>query len=119
MPNLPNRAKRYNKADTRHAHSTNEWAKARKAHRAQYPICQRCTFMDSITRESSRALSVHHITPLEQDISRLTDSDNLLTLCVPCHWNYTDMERNGKVEQSIAEGEEVRDYTQNNEGISF
>jgi 5-methylcytosine-specific restriction endonuclease McrA len=119
MPNLPNRAKRYDKADTREFHSLGEWKRASKAHKAQYPICQRCIFLGIETRESSRRLEVHHITQLEVDWDRRVDADNLLTVCRPCHRNYTLMENTGKREQSIAEGEEVRDYTQTNEGISF
>jgi 5-methylcytosine-specific restriction endonuclease McrA len=119
MPNLPKRAKALSRPDTRDFHASNEWVKARNAHRAEYPICQRCTFLGTVTRVSSQELSVHHIIPLELDMDKRTDADNLLTVCVPCHWNYTQLERTGRTQQSIAEGQEVRDHTQHNRGFSF
>jgi 5-methylcytosine-specific restriction endonuclease McrA len=119
MPNLPNRAKRYDKADTRKFHGSNEWVKARDMHKAKYPTCQRCAFMGSETRESVSRLEVHHITPLAIDYSKRTDADNLLTVCRPCHNIYTRMENTSRTAQSIAEGEEVRYYTQDNSPMTF
>ena len=43
----------------------------------------------TVRQYNSRELSVHHITPLEEDFSKRLDDDNLITLC-PSHHSQAD-----------------------------
>ena len=67
--------------------------------------------MGNITQVSTRQLSVHHITPVDRAPDKAYDDDNLLTLCIPCHHIYTELEGAGKYSQSIADGHMVRTAT--------
>ncbi len=64
--------------------------------------------MGDITQVSTQGLSVHHITPLDRAPDKAFNDDNLLSLCIPCHHIYTELENAGKVSQSIADGHMVR-----------
>jgi 5-methylcytosine-specific restriction endonuclease McrA len=64
--------------------------------------------MGDITRVSTQGLSVHHITPIDQDPTLWDKDTNLLTLCAPCHHMYTELEAAGKHTQSQADGHMVR-----------
>ena len=123
MPFTPPRAKslqRTNDSDTTNKiHQTNQWKEISKTHRTQYPLCQRCQYMGFITRASTEQLSVHHIVSLARNINKCYDADNLLTLCVPCHQEFTDLENAGLYDQAEAEGRVVRDATSSGEGFSF
>ena len=116
MPDSPPRAKslhrRTSANDTNKVHQSSAWKRISKVHRTQYPICQRCEYMGDITQVSTRQLSVHHITPIDQDPTMWDKDDNLLTLCIPCHHIYTELENAGKHDQSQTDGHMVRNATQ-------
>ena len=44
-----------------------------------------CAYCRSTGKLVYKGLSVHHIIPLEEDIERGLDDDNLITLCDACH----------------------------------
>ena len=115
MPNLPKRAtafhRRGNSESTNKIHQKARWNRISLTHRQQYPICQRCDYMGDITKVSTEELEVHHITPVDQAPHLWDCGDNLLSLCVPCHNIYTNLESAGEFRQSIVEGQMVRDAT--------
>lgn len=115
MPDLPKRAtafhRRGNSDDTNKIHQTARWKRISETHKEQYPICQRCDYLGTVSRVSTEKLEVHHIIPIDQDKDKAFNDDNLLALCVPCHNVYTRMEEAGAFRLSIADGQCVRDAT--------
>ncbi len=115
MPNLPKRAtafhRRGNSGSTNKVHQKARWNRISLEHRQQYPICQRCDYMGTVSKVSTECLEVHHIIPVDQDMSLWDKDDNLLSLCRPCHQMYTNLESAGKFNQSIRDGQMVRDAT--------
>ena len=114
-PNSPPRAKslhrKHSAEVTNKIHQSSAWKRISRTHRIQYPICQRCDYLGDITQASTQGLSVHHITPLDQDTTMWDNDNNLLTLCIPCHSIYTELENAGKYKQSITDGQMVRKAT--------
>ena len=59
------------------------WQTARaQAKERDHHLCVRCRVAGVIECDS---LSVHHIVPLEEDISLAAELSNLITLCSSCH----------------------------------
>lgn len=61
-----------------------QWSKYQKARkrvreRDQY-TCQLCGIV-----KKGRGLEVHHIIPVKDDINRIFDETNMITLCITCH----------------------------------
>jgi len=108
MPKMPPIAKRKKAAAAQDYHATYAWRKISKAYRRDNPICERCTYLGQLEQRSCQGLSVHHIVSIESDPTLKDDDNNLLTLCHACHGRYSAMEREGKWEQSEAEGKEVK-----------
>lgn len=55
-------------------------------------LCSVCRDKGIITTDN---IGVHHITPLNEDMTKKLDNDNLIALCYRCH---TDAER-GKIDR--------------------
>lgn len=108
MPRMPPIAKRKKAAKSLAYHSTYAWTKISRSYRRDNPICQRCVYLGQLDQRSCQGLSVHHIVSIENDDSLKDDDNNLLTLCYACHGRYSALEREGKYEQSEAEGMEVK-----------
>ena len=99
-PHKPMRSRR--EYDTRQVkfRATTAWRKlARRILRRDRFLCQACLAMlpGTVRQYNSRELSVHHITPLEEDFSRRLDDDNLITLC-PSHHSQADHGRIDRAE---------------------
>ena len=115
MPNPPPLAKQNNGWRDRDPRNTSAWRKVRKAHRDIHPICQRCSYLGTVTGDSTKRLSVHHIVGLDTANSEggryalCMDGNNLLTLCQACHQRFDHMELYGMREEAEDEGKEIRD----------
>ncbi|MBS6501873.1 MAG: HNH endonuclease [Clostridium sp.] len=82
----PIRSKNITKANK--FRNTAKWQKKRKEikHRDKY-ICQVCyrNLYNTIKRINYENIEVHHITPIEEDITFALDNDYLVSLCVYHH----------------------------------
>lgn len=77
----PQPKKKYNNKES--FRWSNDWKKKRNDIRDRdNHLCRWCLVNGRITYKD---LSVHHITPLEEDYERRLDDDNLITLCDRCH----------------------------------
>jgi len=114
MPNNPPKAKSNRSFSGPDPRTTNRWKETSKSYRTEYPICQRCQYLGTITQDSTRALEVHHIRGLfmarsEVELWELCfDWNNLLTVCQPCHKRYNQQELNGLQDEAEIEGKEVK-----------
>ena len=113
MPKLPPKAKPLKKAKkaktiSNKVHASYRWERLSKTYRAHHPICQRCKYLDNVTQTSCEKISVHHIEMINNAPHLAYDWDNLLSLCVPCHKYFDQIELAGKYKQAEQEGKEIK-----------
>lgn len=113
MPQSPPHASNNRNKPTGYKHSkddmifTNRWNKLRNQYREQHPVCERCQYMNDMTKDSVKNLSVHHIYPRNKFPDMAFNTDNLLTLCSKCHGHYNNLELIN-LDQAMAEGRQIK-----------
>lgn len=108
MPKMPPKATSA-KAQAPDPRRLYKWTKCSRDYRKQHPACQRCEYLKTLTIQSYERLSVHHIRMAVNNKDLFYDWENLLTLCIPCHKHFDDLERAGEIEQSESEGMEIKE----------
>lgn len=91
--------------------STARWQSKRAYQLSLYPICQRCTHLKQLNHNSTINLSVHHVVPMRLAMDLSFEDSNLLVLCRPCHSHFDSMEARKMYEESVKQGREIRDLT--------
>lgn len=61
-------------------HNDYRWRKVRNAYVRTHPVCAACGY--------DKDIQVHHIQPWHINERLRYDSENLVTLCQPCHFRY-------------------------------
>ena len=87
-PHRPARIRRNDETRQVKFRASTAWRKtAKRILRRDSYLCQACLneLPGTVRKYNSMNLSVHHITPLEEDFTRRLDAGNLITLCSAHH----------------------------------